>query len=436
MSKGKRSEPRRTEPWRGAQKNTDFKRKDNRKQDPRFKSPKGPGHSQPDSGYRDPKNDEPKKAESRYSGPRKLNPVYQDPKLAGPPQPDSRYSGNRRLNPVYQDPKLEGTRRSDSRFPGSGKPNSGFRDQKNRGPRRPDSRYPDPNRSGPRKPDSRFPDSKRGEPRFPGKPAPPISEPVAPVPAASPSAELGPNMIAGRNPVFEALRAGTTMIEKVIFLAGVKGESIERIRTLAKKKGVLCTDVGKQKFRELASDAITQGVVAIVGIKEYVDIVDILAIAQKLNEAPCLLILDEIEDPHNLGALIRTAECAGFHGVVIPKHHAATVNQTVAKTSAGASEHLPVAKVVNVAQTIDALKKEGIWIVGTDDAAEQAFTKVDYTTPVAIVIGNEGKGMRQLVKEKCDFLVKIPLFGKIGSLNASVAGALVMFEMVKQRKGL
>ena len=243
------------------------------------------------------------------------------------------------------------------------------------------------------------------------------------------------NIIAGRNPVIEALRGGT-IIEKVVILSGVKGGVIEKIKQMAKRNRVPFVEVGKQKFRDLVSDTTTQGVVAIVGTKAYVELDDILNIAQERNEPPFLLILDEIEDPQNLGALIRTAECAGVHGVVIPKHHAATVNQTVAKTSAGASEHLPVAKVVNIANTLDELKQKGLWIVGTDATAEKLYTQVDYSMPIVFVIGNEGKGIRQLVKEKCDFVVKIPLYGKVESLNASVAGALVMYEAVRKRKQL
>ncbi|MBI1804583.1 MAG: 23S rRNA (guanosine(2251)-2'-O)-methyltransferase RlmB [Ignavibacteriae bacterium] len=242
------------------------------------------------------------------------------------------------------------------------------------------------------------------------------------------------NIIAGRNPVMEALRAGT-IIERVVILAGVKGNIIEKIRSMAKRNRVPCVDVGKQKFRDLVSDTTTQGVVAVVGTKAYVELDDILKIAEERNEPPFLLILDEIEDPQNLGALIRTAECAGVHGAVIPKHHAATVNQTVAKTSAGASEHMPVAKVTNIAATLDELKQKGIWIIGTDADAEKTYTEIDYKMPIAVIVGNEGKGIRQLVKEKSDFLVKIPVFGKVGSLNASVAGALVMYEAVRKRKG-
>lgn len=243
------------------------------------------------------------------------------------------------------------------------------------------------------------------------------------------------DIVAGRNPVMEALRSGR-IIEKVVILAGVKGTAIEKIREMARRNRVPCVEVGKMKFRDLVSDTTTQGVVAIVGTKKYVEMEDIFATAKSRNEQPFILFLDEIEDPQNLGALIRTAECAGVHGAVIPKHHAATVNQTVAKTSAGASEHLLVAKVTNIANTLDELKQKGIWVIGTDSNAEKLFTELDYTTPIALVVGNEGKGVRHLVKEKCDFVVKIPLFGKVESLNASVAGALVMYEAVRQRRNL
>jgi 23S rRNA (guanosine2251-2'-O)-methyltransferase len=241
------------------------------------------------------------------------------------------------------------------------------------------------------------------------------------------------DIVAGRLPVYEALRAGT-LLEKIVILFGVKGDQIEKIRTLAKKNNIPVVEVGKQKFRDLVSDTTTQGVVAIVGTKRYVDVDDILKLAKDRGEPPFVLVLDEIQDPQNLGALIRTAECAGMHGVIIPKHHSAAVNQTVAKTSAGASEHMYVAKVTNIAQCLEELKKQGLWIVGTDSQAEKPFTAVDYSGPLAVVIGNEGSGIRKLVKEKCDFVVKIPLFGKVQSLNASVAGALVMYEAVKRRQ--
>ncbi len=241
------------------------------------------------------------------------------------------------------------------------------------------------------------------------------------------------DIIAGRNPVMEALRSGR-IIEKVVILAGVRGTAIEKIKSLAKRNRVPYVEVGKMKFRDLVSDTTTQGVVAIVGTKKYVEVEDILNTSTRKNEAPFILFLDEIEDPQNLGALIRTAECAGAHGAVIPKHHAASVNLTVARTSAGASEHLPVAKVTNITTTLEELKAKGFWIVGTHSESDKLYTDVDYTTPIAIVVGNEGKGIRQLVKEKCDFVVKIPLYGIVQSLNASVAGALVMYEVVRQRK--
>jgi 23S rRNA (guanosine2251-2'-O)-methyltransferase len=241
------------------------------------------------------------------------------------------------------------------------------------------------------------------------------------------------DIIAGRQPVMEALKAGR-LIEKVVVLYGVKGEAIERIKSLCKQNRVLYVEVGKQKFRNLVSDTTTQGVVAIVGTKKYVELSDILKVAKDRNEPPFILLLDEIEDPQNLGAIIRTAECAGMHGVVILKHHAAAVTQTVVKTSAGASEHIAIAKVTNMVQTLEELKHAGIWIVGTDPKAEKLYTEIDYAGPLAIVVGNEGKGIRQLVKEKCDFMVRIPVYGKIDSLNASVAGALVMYEAVKKRR--
>ena len=241
------------------------------------------------------------------------------------------------------------------------------------------------------------------------------------------------DIIAGRQQVFEALKAGT-LIEKVVILFGVKGEAIDRIKAMAKRNNIPCTEMSKGKFRDLVSDMTTQGVAAVVGTKKYVEVEDILARAAERNEPPFLLVMDEIEDPQNLGALIRTAECAGVHGVIIPKHHAASVNQTVVRTSAGASEHMMVAKVTNIVSCLEELKTKGVWVVGTDSEAEKLYTEIDYTSGIAIVVGNEGKGVRHLVKEKSDFLVKIPLFGEVGSLNASVAGALVMYEAARGRK--
>ncbi len=242
-----------------------------------------------------------------------------------------------------------------------------------------------------------------------------------------------PSLITGRKPVLEALRSGSP-IEKVLFLAGVQGKVISDIRTLAQRKGIEVSDLNRTEFRELASDATTQGVVAMIPARRFVDLDILLARTAGGNEKGFILILDEIEDPQNLGALIRTAECAGVHGVVIPKHHAATVTSTVVKASAGATEYMAIAEVTNIVNTLDELKEHGFWVVGLDGDAEKEYDAVDYTSPVALVVGNEGRGIRRLVREHCDHLVRIPLYGKIQSLNASVAGAIAMYAVAVQRR--
>jgi 23S rRNA (guanosine2251-2'-O)-methyltransferase len=241
--------------------------------------------------------------------------------------------------------------------------------------------------------------------------------------------------IVGRKPILEALKAGTA-IEKIAVLPGLQGRLIEEIRTLAEKQNIPVQELDHQRFRTLAGNMKTQGMIAVLAHSyTYSTIEAILARAASRSERPFLLILDEIEDPHNLGALIRTAECAGAHGVIVPKHRSAPISATVTKTSAGATAHIPIALVTNIVTTIDDLKKEGLWITGLDAAGEKLYTQVEYTGPTALVVGNEGRGIRRLVKEHCDFLVRIPLLGKIASLNASVAGAIVMYEVVRQRGG-
>jgi 23S rRNA (guanosine2251-2'-O)-methyltransferase len=240
------------------------------------------------------------------------------------------------------------------------------------------------------------------------------------------------SIIAGRRPVMEALRAGTK-IEKIVFLQGVQGNMIDDLRALAERNLVQVTFANKQSFRELATDATTQGVVAIVQSKDFMDLEEIILIPGQREEKGFLLVLDEIEDPQNLGALVRTAECAGVHGVIIPKHHAATVTTTVIKTSAGATEFMPMTEVTNIVNTLEKLKGAGYWIIGLDGSAEKEFTDSDFSSPTVIVVGNEGRGMRRLVKEHCDQLVRIPLFGRVDSLNASVAGGLAMYEVARQR---
>jgi len=239
-------------------------------------------------------------------------------------------------------------------------------------------------------------------------------------------------MIVGRKPILEALKAGT-QVDKIILLSGVHGKEIDTIRELARKNNVVVDEADNQQFRKLSGDATTQGIVALVQKHAYASLDSILNIAGERNQKGFVLILDEVEDPQNLGALIRTAECAGVHGVIIPKHHSASITTTVTKTSAGATAHIAVAEVTNLVNTIGRLKEMGYWIVGLDGKADKLYTEADYKSPVALVVGNEGRGIRRLVREHCDFLVKIPLFGKIESLNASVAAGLVMFEVAKQR---
>lgn len=240
------------------------------------------------------------------------------------------------------------------------------------------------------------------------------------------------NIIVGRKPVLDALTSNIP-VDKLMISANAHGDVIDEIVRRAKQKNIPFKFLPAHEIAKTARDQNTQGVVAFAGTKEFSDVIDLLDIARAKNEKPFLLIFDEIEDVHNLGALIRTAVCVGAHGGIVPKHHNAPVNETVIKTSAGASMQFPMARVTNIAQTIEELKQNGVWIVGTEMNAPQSFTEVDYTVPVAIVIGNEGKGIRRLVRDKCDFLVKIPMKGNFDSLNASVAGALVMYEVMRKR---
>ncbi len=245
------------------------------------------------------------------------------------------------------------------------------------------------------------------------------------------AAELRP-VIVGRKPVLEAIRAGT-QIDRVLLLHGTQGGIIEGIEAQARQKHIRVQEVDKEQFAQIAGDEHAQGVAAIIAKRKQASVEDILERGKQRGEQALVLILDEIEDPHNLGALIRTAECSGFHGVIIPRHHAAPITSTVVKSSAGATEHLPIAEVTNLVPVIDELKKNGFWVIGLDMEGDKLYTQVDFSNPTALVVGSEGKGIRRLVKEHCDVLVKIPLHGMIDSLNASVAGALVMFEARKQK---
>ena len=240
------------------------------------------------------------------------------------------------------------------------------------------------------------------------------------------------DQVEGRNSVLELLESEKD-INKIFVARGEKQGSINKIIGRAKGKGIVLVEVDKSKLDEMSQTGNHQGVIAIVPPFEYCDLEDILEEAKSRNEEPFVLILDGIEDPHNLGAIIRTAETAGVHGVIIPKRRAASVNSTVNKVSAGAVEHMRIARVNNINDTIQFLKDNGLWIIGTDAKAENYYYEQDLTGAIALVIGSEGFGMNRLVSENCDILVKIPMKGKITSLNASVSAGIVTYEIVKQR---
>ncbi len=239
------------------------------------------------------------------------------------------------------------------------------------------------------------------------------------------------NQLEGRNAVLEVLKSGRD-IEKIIVQKGNVEGTIRRIVGIAKEKGVVVQEVVKQKLDEMSQTKNHQGVIAIVSEHEYADVEDIINSAESKGEKPFIIILDNITDPHNLGAIIRTAECAGAHGVIIPKRRSVGLTAIVGKTSAGAIEYMPVARVTNIARTIDDLKSRGIWVACADMGGDDYFD-ASLDGALALVIGSEGEGVSRLVKEKCDFTVSIPMYGKISSLNASVAAALLMYEAVRQR---
>lgn len=240
------------------------------------------------------------------------------------------------------------------------------------------------------------------------------------------------DQVEGRNAVIELLESGRD-INKIFVSNGEKNGSINKILAMAKENHIIVTEVNRKKLEEMATSDNHQGVIAIVPPYEYCDIDDILNCAKSRNEDPFILILDGIEDPHNLGAIIRTAETAGVHGIIIPKRRAAGVNSTVTKVAAGAVEHMNIARVTNINEAIRYLKENDIWVCGTDMDTNKYYYNQDLTGPIAIVIGSEGFGMSKLVKENCDFIVKIPMKGKITSLNASVSAGIVVYEAVRQR---
>ena len=240
------------------------------------------------------------------------------------------------------------------------------------------------------------------------------------------------DQIEGRNSVLELLESGKD-VNKIFVTRGEKHGSINKILGIAKERKIIVVEKDKKQMDEMAQEENYQGVIAIVPPFEYVEISDILEVAKERNEDPFVIVLDGIEDPHNLGSIIRTAETAGVHGVIIPKRRAVSVNSTVNKASAGAVEHMKIARVTNISDAIEELKKAGLWVCGTAVDTNKYYYNQDLTGPLAIVIGNEGKGIGEKVKKNCDFLVKIPMKGKVQSLNASVSTGIVVYEAVKQR---
>ncbi len=242
------------------------------------------------------------------------------------------------------------------------------------------------------------------------------------------------NIICGRNPVLEAVRSGRE-IDRLLVAHGVSGGSVTAIIAKCNQRGILIKEVSPQKLDYYCGGANHQGVAVMFASQEYSTPEEILQVANERNEQPFIIICDEIEDPHNLGAIIRTAEACGVHGIIIPKRRSASLNATVAKSASGALEYMKVARVTNIANTIDYLKEQGVWVFGADMDGED-YSLVDFDMPCALVIGNEGKGIGTLTAKKCDRIVSLPMCGKINSLNASVAAGVLMYEALRKRRKL
>ena len=240
--------------------------------------------------------------------------------------------------------------------------------------------------------------------------------------------------VEGKNAVMEALKAGRPL-DKIYIARGEQDKALRFIAQKGKAAGAVISEVDRRKLDAMSVTHAHQGVIAVAAVREYASVSDILALAREKGEAPLVVVCDEISDPHNLGAIIRTAECAGAHGVIIPKHRSAGVTAVVEKTSAGAVEHMAVARVGNLAAALKELQDAGVWIFGTAADGDRSLWEADLKGPAALVIGSEGSGMSRLTRESCDFLVSIPLRGKVSSLNASNAAAIVLYEVVRQRLG-
>ena len=244
--------------------------------------------------------------------------------------------------------------------------------------------------------------------------------------------ELRNEIIEGRNAVIEALRAGRA-IDKIFIAKGDVDKTLGHIASKARDKGIVVVEADRRKLDYMSQTKAHQGVVALAAVREYCEIADIIALARERNEAPFVIVCDEISDPHNLGAIIRTAECVGAHGVIIPKRRSAGLTTIVDKASAGAAEHMLISRVPNISAALKELKDEGLWVYGTAADGKNGLWNTDLTGAVALVIGSEGDGMGRLVKEHCDFVISLPMKGCLNSLNASAAAAVTMYEVLRQR---
>jgi 23S rRNA (guanosine2251-2'-O)-methyltransferase len=245
---------------------------------------------------------------------------------------------------------------------------------------------------------------------------------------------MNEDYIIGKNPVIEALKSNRD-INKILIAEGSQRGQMQQITQLAKEANVIVQFVPKKKIDQV-TDGNHQGVLAYVAAYQYAELDDLFAAAEKRNEPPFFLLLDEIEDPHNLGSIMRTADAVGAHGIIIPKRRAVGLTATVAKASTGAIEYIPVVRITNMARTIDELKERGVWIAGTDATGSEDYRRMDGQIPLGLVIGSEGKGMGRLIREKCDFLIHLPMVGKVTSLNASVAASILMYEIYRKRHPL
>ncbi len=244
-----------------------------------------------------------------------------------------------------------------------------------------------------------------------------------------------PDYVWGRNPILETLRS-PRQVKRILIAGGLRdAPAIAAILQEAERRHIPIETVPRHRLDQLSQGAVHQGCLAVVEARKYATLEQILDYARHKNEDPLLLILDAIQDVNNLGSLLRSAEAAGVHGVIIPLHHAAEVNATVVKTSAGASEHFLIAQETTLTRTIEFLKKQNIWVIGLDGEAKTEYDKVDLTGPLALVVGSEGKGIKRLVREHCDLLIRLPMHGHINSLNAAVAGSIVLYEALRQRSG-